>query len=267
MNRCCQGRILGVFLGDEVCECGVPYRNLSSVADAAKAHLQKIGRGIVMTNEGNRPMNDSFREEIWYMPSVPSSIDVISMDFGYASKDDQLLPGRIERLATEPARVEAAYKQMVYPKLSAHQRVALVPPLYADLNVSRAGPIEAQDEASARMLAAFFEWSQRDDRVTGLNAWPWHDTLPRQGKQPHYMWTYGARSMPHTRAELRKIGKAIAPLRTDDVAAHLEIMMIYGMGPYNLGQQTLGKEGGIKGQRPWVTHLPYGVYADQVAAG
>ena len=219
MNRCCQGRILGVFLGDEVCECGVPYRNLSSVADAAKAHLQKIGRGIVMTNEGNRPMNDSFREEIWYMPSVPSSIDVISMDVGYASKDDQLLPGRIERLATEPARVEAAYKQMVYPKLSAHQRVALVPPLYADLNVSRAGPIEAQDEASARMLAAFFEWSQRDDRVTGLNAWPWHDTLPRQGKQPHYMWTYGARSMPHTRAELRKIGKAIAPLRTDDVAA------------------------------------------------
>ena len=79
MNRCCQGRILGVFLGDEVCECGVPFANLTSVADAAKAHLQKIGRGIVMTNEGNRPMNDSFREEIWYMPSVPSSIDVISM--------------------------------------------------------------------------------------------------------------------------------------------------------------------------------------------
>ena len=45
MNRCCQGRILGVFLGDEVCECGVPFSNLSSVADAAKAHLQKIGRG------------------------------------------------------------------------------------------------------------------------------------------------------------------------------------------------------------------------------
>ena len=59
-----------------MCECGVPFSNLTSVADAAKAHLQKIGRGIVMTNEGNRPMNDSFREEIWYMPSVPSSIDV-----------------------------------------------------------------------------------------------------------------------------------------------------------------------------------------------
>ena len=36
MNRCWQGRILGVFLGDEVCECGVPFSNLSSVADAAK---------------------------------------------------------------------------------------------------------------------------------------------------------------------------------------------------------------------------------------
>ena len=61
---------------------------------------------------------------------------------------------------------------------------------------------------------------------------------------------------------------AYPDISTREVAAknHLEIMMIYGMGPYNLGQQTLGKEGGIKGQRPWTTHLPYGLFADQVAA-
>jgi hypothetical protein len=41
-------------------------------------------------------------------------------------------------------------------------------------------------------------------------------------------------------------------------------MMIYGMGPYNLGQQTLGKQGGVKGKPPWVTQLPYGLFADQV---
>lgn len=189
-----------------MCECGVPFSNLTSVADAAKAQLQKIGRGSVMTNEGNRPMNDSYREEWWYMPKVPASIDIISMDTGYASKMDQLSPGRIARLATEPSRVEAAYRHMVYPKLSPHQRVMLVPGLFADLNVSRAGPIEAQDYATASMLASFFEWSQRDPRVVGLNAWPWHDNLPRQGKAPHYMWTLGARSMPQTLVELQRIG-------------------------------------------------------------
>lgn len=63
-------------------------------------------------------------------------------------------------------------------------------------------------------------------------------------------------------------GAAAAALPTSlpDGANHLEIMMIYGMGPYNLGQQTLGKQGGIKGQRPWATHLPYGLFADQVEA-
>ena len=49
-------------------------------------------------------------------------------------------------------------------------------------------------------------------------------------------------------------------------APHLEINMIYGMGSYGLGQMTLGKQGGGTSKTPWVTHLPYGTFADQVQA-
>ena len=59
-------------------------------------------------------------------------------------------------------------------------------------------------------------------------------------------------------------GHRPAPLPVWNSSQHLQIMMYYGMGEFNLEQMTKGKEGGDAGRVPWVTHMLEGRFSDQV---
>ena len=68
------------FLGDELCCSGVPFANLSNVAQFAKDRMKQYGGGLVYTNECIRPVNDSFAGHIFYIPHVPDAIDLFSIE-------------------------------------------------------------------------------------------------------------------------------------------------------------------------------------------
>ena len=128
---------------------------------------------------------------------IPAALDVISLD-------DYNLNVSAHR---------AFYEKSIYPLLSDHQSVWIVPASYAT-NGTAAWIKESQwccggttvadcDACVSKLVLDYFEWAQEDPRVTGLAPWHW-DTRGKDEVTPHK--EIGTVDLP----QLKKTWKTIA---------------------------------------------------------
>ena len=145
--------------------------------------------------------------------TVPDSIDLISLDMYHHA-------GAVPALqdpATEVNTTRAFIDAHVVPKLNARQRLFVVPGTFGDWNISRSGPIEAQQDGIVAKLNGFWEWAQSEPLIAGINCWHW-TTIPglfrrEPGIIPFY---YGVDHMPKVVARLVEIGNVIRNQATGD---------------------------------------------------
>jgi hypothetical protein len=217
-----EGSLAGVFLGDELCCGGVPLSNLTAVADIVKAHLNTTG-GLVYVNECSYPFREHY---IGSMPQVPNSIDIISID-QYVRGPNQSLGYR----ESEASLVKALYDADLYPRMSSHQRVMLIPGTFAAYDNTTTGPVPmptvAQQAEVIAKLDAYYALALADARVIGINCFHWQTLCGRKGctptggpTQPAYRKIfYGVDRMPLVVARLNNISHAIRSsvrLKTDE---------------------------------------------------
>eukprot|EP00039_Didymoeca_costata_P017189 m.316582 g.316582 ORF g.316582 m.316582 type:complete len:292 (-) comp16504_c0_seq12:223-1098(-) len=187
------GTFIGVFLGDEICCSGTPLSNLTSVADLLRQTLPT--NAILYTNECSEM-------EKW--PSVPSSLDYISIDF----YDEKNTNG-----SAEVAKNKDFYNNVIFPKLQPHQGVLLVPgifasdPVHCEANGVKC-PLGPQADQVVIKLKEMFSWAQEETRIAGFN--PWHYNNRSSPQLPGaYNQQLGAISMPTVVEQLRIMGQAI----------------------------------------------------------
>eukprot|EP01050_Picozoa_sp_SAG11_P006274 SAG11_NODE_480_length_9107_cov_7.433171_2_plen_1065_part_00 len=202
------GAISGIFLGDEPCCSGAAsFENLSSVAAFAKARLAGTD-AFVYVNECSRVVDPAFRYAgSWH--AVPAGLDVVSMD-GYClgSESDPQCPP-----ADEAKMMRGLYEQWLLPKMSARQRLGVVPGLFG--NYSQ--PIPAQDAALTAKLKGYLAWARDEPKLVLMNPWHYSDIgappnqrrVPNQHGQRIGPYVLGAYAFPQLMTLVRKLGDKI----------------------------------------------------------
>jgi hypothetical protein len=215
------GIISGIFLGDEPCCSGsASAENLSSVAAFAKTKLAGTG-AFVYVNECSRVVNPAFRYAGSWR-TVPAGLDVVSMD-GYClgSESDPQCPP-----ADESQMVRGMYEKWLIPKMSAQQRLGVVPGLFG--NYSQL--VAAQDAALTAKLKGYLAWAREEPKIVLMNPWHYSDlgAPPNQKRAPNQHgqrlgeYVLGAYAFPQLMTFVRKIGDKINasrsawPVKTDD---------------------------------------------------
>ena len=192
------GAVRGFFVGDELVINGLGLSELEAVAAKVHAVMDSVASVFVYTNEGchdNGPIG-------W--PSIPASLDVISIDGYHAGRN-------------ESDSMRAIYEKHLFPKLQPHQRVAVVPGLvgcacgtdiadgfcegqvctpsptsptgvkctyelpctYNDslthqCNCAMSGEditLEGQQALLLEKIEAYMQWAKEDPRVAGIVPW------------------------------------------------------------------------------------------------
>lgn len=182
----------GVFLGDEIC-----CRNVGCWADAlqpvaARLHAALGPDATIYTNE--------CRTHLSHIKEVPKDIDLISVDVysGYLVGSNG---------TQEVKSAKKVYEGRLFPKLQPHQRVMVVPGVFACSNLSYY-PLAAQSVQMVAKLDGYFEWAKAEPRIAGFT--PWHflnRTSPQAG--PPCDMSLGAVAMPKVVAKLAEIGQFI----------------------------------------------------------
>lgn len=205
------GVLAGIFLGDERCCSGIPFTNVSAVADAVKRFLNRSApKALVYLNECSTPFDDCQK----YNPSiscwgatVPDSIDLISLDIYHHA-------GQINPAFRDPStEVNTARKFVnahVIPKLNMHQRLLVVPGTFGDWNASRSGAIEEQQDGIVAKLNGFWAWAQSEPLIVGINCWHWLTIPGLYNRSPGIIpFYYGVDHMPKLVTRLIEIGDVI----------------------------------------------------------
>ena len=231
------GTAFGVFLGDELGWDCVPWASLDAAAALVRATLPPlpadvaralgVAQAVIYYNEAF-PVLDN--HTMWNAtcgpdvalaaagggyPYVPRAIDWVSIDY-YPNEGTFSGARRI-------------YRERLYPRLAAHQRVLFVPPAYTCsagsdaafasgvccANATRDGanpPCSGDCEAAMVGWARqSYAWARADARFVGLAPWYWRQPggpppsrLPRNTPMDP-----GLRAMPRLRAHDGSIGREI----------------------------------------------------------
>lgn len=188
-----------VFLGDELCDQGIPAANLSTVAAFVR---QAVGpQVIIWTNEGVSAFTRSATAPS-HIGHVPADLDLISLDHYNSSHPED-----------EAAQTLEIYRKYVFPRLaSTAQRVMLVPGLFGCRLGSGPQPsckqtLAAQDAAQASKLSAYYKLALAEPKVAGLCPWHWFPEWGLAAHEPQYV--LGASSFPRLRQTLATVGRAI----------------------------------------------------------
>ena len=159
------GTLAGIFLGDERCCSGIPFSNVTSVADAVKRSLQRTApHALVYINECEHTFCAKANPSIsCWGDSVPDSIDLISLDIYHSVANTYHDP------ATEVNTTRDFINAHVAPLLNPRQKLFVVPGTFGDYNVSRSGPIEQQQAGIVAKLNGYWDWAQSDPLIAGIN--------------------------------------------------------------------------------------------------
>ena len=159
-----KGAIRGVSLGDEPCCGGLPVAALSAVADFVKDMVRHTG-AFVYVNECARSfmgvfMNgtDGMYPGMITKKTMPASIDIISAD-QYSPTVPQYEANMARRLYEGQAEFHGGG---IHAALAPHQRVMVVPGLFADATKPR----NASEALMLACLEGFWNWAQSDTRVS-----------------------------------------------------------------------------------------------------
>lgn len=214
----------GMFLGDELLLQGLPLSNLSALVNLIRSDFPRDAdrKFVIYENDGyspikggidgdNRPINWENRSAgPW---RVPPGMDWISMD--------------LYRLNASYIRTfREVYETDLYPRLSPHQRVVVVPAAFGAMDNPDGSPTDPMvnwslsqyDTAMEAIAWATYNWTTTDPRVEAIAPWHWYD----DGRPGTY--SYGVASLSNTRAAYTKIAALLkhkATQKLDDEAAKL----------------------------------------------
>ena len=165
------GAIRGVSLGDEPCCGGLAVSNLSAVADFVKDMIAHTGAFIYVNECGrtfmglyNNGTDGMYPGMMTKENKVPASIDIISADTYTLPQFEANMDRRLYNGWSE------FHGGGVYPALWPHQRVFVVPGLFADATKPR----NESETLLLTCLEGFWQWVQNDTKVVGINAWHWN---------------------------------------------------------------------------------------------
>lgn len=218
----------------DCCRCGgIPFRNVTAVADAVRVFLDKVAPdALVYINECAGPFafctkaNGTLAglecidcsegpkkgDQCW-AKKIPASIDLISLDMYCSVKDSKMTACQTNGVFDPAAEVRWArpfYETQIKPRLLSHQRLFVIPGTFADWNMTRSAPIEQQQAGIVRKLNAYWAWAQSDALIVGLNCWHWSTIPGLYAKSPGIIpFYYGVDHMPKVVARLTEIGITI----------------------------------------------------------
>jgi hypothetical protein len=159
-----KGAIRGVSLGDEPCCGGLPVAALGAVAGFVKNMIRHTG-AFVYVNECARTFmglynngTDGMYPGMITKANMPASIDIISAD-QYSPTVPQYEANMARRLYEGQAEFRGGG---VYSALAPHQRVMVIPGLFADATKPR----NASEALMLACLEGFWAWAQNDSRVS-----------------------------------------------------------------------------------------------------
>ena len=205
------GVLTGIFMGDELATQGIPFENITSVADAIQLTLAKTG-GLVYLNEGIGPFDPQHPKFAGtWGARIPSSIDLFSIDDYCLLRPDKFDTGwpNCSDPTAEAVQVQRFLAEHVKPLMTPRQRLMVVPGLFLDANVSRSGRLTQQEQLMIQKLDAYFKWATRDELVVGLNGWHW-TTLPDHRHDVQMIPFYwGVDHMKNLQHRLAQIGQLV----------------------------------------------------------
>jgi hypothetical protein len=215
------GAVRGIFYGDELGVCGVPFWAVDAGISYFRAALGERDGLVHHTNACEMTLGcppppgpvcdicepgcgNEWQSRYW--PHIPAALDFVSVDV-YCHYDggrcaSAACPGGPSEVC-EVASARRYYEAFVFPKLSPHQRVWLVPGLFAAI---KPAPSYAQslassvnDTAQLAKLRGYAAWTAAEPRIVGWM--PYHlssrlwDPTPASG-------SWGAEVMPEALAFL-----------------------------------------------------------------
>jgi hypothetical protein len=107
---------------------------------------------------------------------LPAAVDLISADL-YTCWNCAY-----PRTDIESNVAKTFYDNNLFPRMAPHQKVLVVPGLFADPNISRSGSLASQDQAVEHKMQGYAEWIAADERVVGISSWHWTDDKDTSGK-------------------------------------------------------------------------------------
>ena len=203
------GAIRGFFLGDEVCCAGVTVAEIGLVAAFIKArvpphvftYLNECAHTFNRSEMVRRGMPASSMSQGDLLGGkLPAALDYISFDeYGNSSSS-----------AGEVVAVRRLHQQWVFPVLSPHQRVFVVPGFFSDAtpDLPKATQVQ-QDEALVTKLEQYLRYAAEESRIEGIMPWHWK-TWP-VGSLPQKI-RLGAGDSPKLVARLRQLRVQNPPL-------------------------------------------------------
>ena len=114
--------------------------------------------------------------------------------------------------AEESRRTREIYEKLLYPKMRPHQRLLIVPGLFADAELAnnRSGSLTEQDDFMVAKLKAYRQWMREDEKIAGL--WGWHWGAEPIKQTLHAGYTIGTSRLPKTILYLEDMAKEIKPI-------------------------------------------------------
>jgi hypothetical protein len=219
------GKVAGVFYGDELGCCGVPFWAVDAGISFFRGALGEE-HGIVHHVNAcqmtlgcpppplpvckNCPPGCGNSSSVWlprYWPHVPAALDFVSVDV-YCWPDVG---------ACEVALAKSFYEEYVFTKLSSSQKVWVVPGLFATIRQANSSAesiaLSVNDSSQVEKMQAYVEWTASDSRIVGWMPFHYYNRIwsptPASG-------SWGAETMPRTVAFIRE--RAPPPLTNASVS-------------------------------------------------
>jgi hypothetical protein len=187
--------IVGIFMGDELVCGGMNVSNFTTVTAALR---QEFGKSLILyTNECTGGIERMTADDL-------AHLDLFSIDVYDNRNADGL---------AEVHAAQQTFQTSIFPKLTAKQKVLLVPGTFGNTPegceaANLSCPLAAQQEQIVQKLEAYFSWAKSDARVVGFNPWHFDYRVGDQAQASDDM-KLGAVQMPLVLAKLKEIGRFI----------------------------------------------------------
>jgi aromatic ring-cleaving dioxygenase len=200
--------IVGFFIGDELFPGKISLSDFTTALNAISTMKVKYPWLVNWENEGSTSWIHNFKN------GIPKELDIISLDDYYMWGDNGT-----DSPQSQVDGHRHFYKTSIYPLLSSHQKVYLVPGSFAthDKNNSKYpglgnktycynNSFQSCDQYMADQANAFAKWAYEDERIAGIAPWHW-DSRDIGIVTPYK--EVGVVDMPLTKEAWKNIGNEI----------------------------------------------------------
>lgn len=190
------GKVMGAWLGDEMCWNGVTHAELSAAATLVRATWSDA---IIYYNEAVPVFTndvDSWGEPLGYS-DVPEAFDWVSVDYYRLDNSSWLYPQYV------------LYPTLIYPMMHSHQCALTVPGAYGS-NANPDFTLGQYETFMPQQAQAYYDWVVTDARMIGMNPWyftPYASCVADPSSC--YYFEIGTSQMPPVAAAWASVGAKI----------------------------------------------------------